>query len=141
MNRNQCGERNPNWNGGKYTDKSGYVVMLVGCRKRRFEHTVIVEKVLGKKLPPKAETHHMDNNKSNNSNKNLVICNDAGYHMLLHSRAMAKGATGDVNSKQCHFCKEWDSLENIILDKPHHTVGIHKKCRSKYMKRYYKKVC
>lgn len=53
----------------------------------RFEHVLVAEKALGKKLPEKAVVHHLDKNPLNNSNANLVVCPSQAYHFLLHRRA------------------------------------------------------
>ena len=49
-------------------------------------HRLLVEKILGKLLPNKAEIHHIDGNKSNNDLSNLIVCPNRKYHFLLHSR-------------------------------------------------------
>jgi hypothetical protein len=49
----------------------------------------------------------MDGNKQNNINSNLVICQDAKYHKLLHVRARVLRAGGNPNSQRiCPTCKE-----------------------------------
>lgn len=78
------------------------------------EHRLIVERVLGKPLPPKAEVHHVDENKRNNANTNLVACEDAAYHRLLHKRRDALIATGNPRSRRCYFCKKWDLPEAMV---------------------------
>lgn len=50
------------------------------------EHIRIAEKALGKELPKGAVVHHVDEDKSNNANDNLVICPSHSYHMLIHAR-------------------------------------------------------
>jgi hypothetical protein len=62
------------------------------------EHVHIAERALGKELPKGAEVHHVDGNGRNNANRNLVICQDASYHRLLHRRAKALRELGDANA-------------------------------------------
>ena len=55
--------------------------------KQGYEHVIIVEKALGKKLPIGAVVHHIDGNPANNQANNLVVCPNHQYHKLLHTRA------------------------------------------------------
>jgi hypothetical protein len=64
----------------------GYWIQKINGESE-LRHRVIAEKALGKKLPPGAEVHHVDEDKSNDSNNNLVICQNRSYHKLLHKRA------------------------------------------------------
>lgn len=79
------GSLNPNWKGGKYTDSRGYVRLLMPEHPRADskgyvpEHIVIAEKAFGKPLPPKCVVHH-------HSPVQLVVCENQGYHLLLHKR-------------------------------------------------------
>lgn len=50
------------------------------------EHIVIAERALGKFLPDGTVVHHVNDNRSENVGRNLVICQDQGYHNLLHER-------------------------------------------------------
>lgn len=69
------------------------------------EHRVIAEQALGKPLPPSAEVHHHDGNGRNNANRNLVICQDSGYHKLLHRRQRVRDAGGNPNTDLlCGVC-------------------------------------
>ena len=76
------------------------------------EHRLIVEKVLGYVLSPQIPVHHHDENKSNNANGNLVVCEDLGYHKFLHMRTSALKACGHTHWKKCRYCKEWDDPDN-----------------------------
>jgi hypothetical protein len=111
----------------QWLDKRGYWHTF-GAEGRRFKHIVICEEVLGKPLPPKAEVHHVDENKGNNKNNNLVICQDSAYHKLLHQRMRALKACGHADWLKCTCCKQYDSPEKIIYG--HNRVKFHRKCKN-----------
>lgn len=70
------------------------------------EHVLIAERALGKPLPAGAQVHHVDENRRNNANRNLVICQDQTYHSLLHRRARVLRAGGNPNTDLvCSACK------------------------------------
>ena len=69
------------------------------------KHTVVAEAALGKPLPPRAVVHHVDGNRRNNAPSNLVICENRGYHNLLHYRERVLRAGGDPNQHRlCYAC-------------------------------------
>lgn len=118
-------------------------IRISGHRKYAVrEHTVIVEKVLGKRLPSEAEVHHVDGNKSNNSHSNLVVCPDIPYHKLLHRRTEALAACGNANWIKCRFCKQYDAPENLTVTtrKTKKQNGVllayHRACNLADQKRY-----
>lgn len=77
------------------------------------EHIVVVENAMGKYLPNGAQVHHINGNKRDNRNQNLVACNDAAYHMLLHRRQRAKDACGNPSFERCYICKQYDDPKNL----------------------------
>lgn len=85
-----------------------------GNRYKGDEHVTVAQRALGKPLPDGTEVHHVDGNRRNNANKNLVICQDVAYHRLLHSRAEVLKAGGDPNShrlcRKCGECKPFASF-------------------------------
>ncbi len=99
------GVGNHNWHGG-VTMQHGYVFRTMGKGVRKREHILIVERALGYPLPDKACVHHWDEDRSNNTPSNLVVCQDHAYHMLLHARANRLRDTGSFDLKRCCVCKE-----------------------------------
>jgi hypothetical protein len=95
--------------------------------KQTSVHILIAQKILGRKLKYGERVHHVDYDKSNNANDNLVICPNELYHKLLHARTDAYNETGDVNKRRCVFCKKHDDIENMGKKKKANTY-YHKKC-------------
>ena len=80
------------------------------------EHRIVAERVLGRPLPAGACVHHVDEDKGNNANQNLVICQDDAYHNELHRRARILRAGGNPNTdKYCNDCKRVLPPENFSL--------------------------
>jgi len=75
--------------------------------RRIYAHRLVCEKAIGRTLPPGAEVHHVDEDKRNNANRNLVICQDRKYHVLLHQRARVVAAGGNPNTDSyCGTCRQ-----------------------------------
>jgi hypothetical protein len=111
LGHNSKGSNHPGWKNGESTSHGRKTL----SRKNRlgedkigfvFEHRVICEKALGKKLPPKAVIHH-------HSITQLVICQNNGYHMLLHQRTRAFRVCGFASWRKCRFCQQYDSPEKL----------------------------
>ena len=84
---------------GQGTIHDGYVRHIMG-RVLIYEHIIIVEKVLLRKLGLNEVVHHIDGNTTNNTHSNLLVCNKE-YHALLHARMRAFNACGDPNKRRC----------------------------------------
>jgi len=91
------------------------------------EHILKCERALGKYLPLKAEPHHVDGDRLNNSNDNLVLCQDRAYHMLLERRTRAHKACGHADWRKCKYCKKHDDPMNLYING---TTVCHRECRN-----------
>lgn len=135
-------EQHPNWNSGTMTHRLGYTSINVKKYHPRATEIngsyyvrrsiLMAEKVLGKPLPLNAVIHHVDEDTTNDSNDNFVICEDRGYHATLHKRIRALEACGHADWRKCWICKEYDSPENLYI-KGHNIY--HRKCRTIKIKR------
>ncbi len=78
----------PNWKEGDPRYRGGYVWIKNGNDDWQTEHIVIVEKILGRKMKKLELIHHINMNKKDNRNGNLLICSRS-YHNIIHAN-MAK---------------------------------------------------
>lgn len=102
--RGQSGPNNNSWTGGRQVTRSGYVLVWLPSEERdlhrhkltagryMYEHVLKAEQAMGRCLRKGEVVHHVNFDKSDNRNTNLVVCDD-GYHKRLHwemSRRYAK---------------------------------------------------
>jgi len=79
------------------------------------EHRIKAERALGKPLPDGSVVHHLDLNRGNNKNKNLVICENRAYHHFIHVRQRAKNAGAPLHWRKCGKCKKYDDPKGLIF--------------------------
>ena len=111
---------------GSGTLSAGYPMLA-----HKLLHIAAAEKALGKPLPKGVEVHHVNEDRGDWRNENLVICPDKAYHKLLHMRTAALDACGNANARRCNVCSQFDDVSNM---KKHSTRNIffHAACRNEY---------
>jgi hypothetical protein len=132
-------EQHGMWKSGRTVTVAGYVGILVPEHPRAsattgyvLEHIVVAERALGHFLDAKHPVHHVDEDKANNTNDNLVICDDRAYHNLLHRRLRAYQACGDANAHRCRYCGTYDNQDDITVEnlKNGWYAAHHRKCNA-----------
>lgn len=101
-----------------------------------YEHVFVVARALGRPVPKGTRVHHVNENRSDNRGRNLVLLQNASEHKQLHSRMRARAATGHVRWKKCQYCKQYDDPANLFVrDQPNNTKTYHRKCNRDYQRK------
>lgn len=94
--------------GSSNTD--GYKEVFMGTHafpRYRLEHHLIMEKKIGRSIKKGEVVHHIDGNKLNNSEDNLVLIRHASAHRRLHAFALRHGLSISVlNFNQSWLCQK-----------------------------------
>ncbi len=138
------GKLSQSWKGGKIKNYNNRTMIHQPDHPRAqgnagyvFQSILIAEKVLGKILPEGTIVHHSDGDQTNDKNNNLVICQNQGYHQLLHQRKRAYDACGNASWRKCKYCKKYDNPPNLKFDKNGRNQ-YHSACHKQRCKEYYR---
>lgn len=88
-------ENHPSWKGGRRINHNGYVQVRVKGHHRTvngyvFEHILVIEEKLERKLKPNEQVHHINKIKTDNRPENLEVI-DIAEHTRLHAPEKRKG--------------------------------------------------
>lgn len=101
----QARSGNPNWRGGRSIASNGYVLIRVGVghhladvRGYAYEHRLVAEEKIGRRLVPGEIAHHKDENKQNNAPENIEVVMGNAEHFKMHrKRAAGLRDPGEAN--------------------------------------------
>lgn len=82
---NVHGDKHHSWKGGKFIASDGYVKVYLRYKTYRKEHFLVMEQNLGRKLLIGEVIHHVDLNKQNNRESNLVLLKNESIHRTAHN--------------------------------------------------------
>ena len=111
------GQHNGNWKGGKSIASNGYVLVRVGLnhhladiRGYAYEHRVVAEKVIGRRLLKGEQVHHLNGIKTDNRPTNITVMASMARHRYEHRKPGSKrrllGEENPVIQCACG-CGQW----------------------------------
>jgi len=97
-----CSRECAHWKKDVIKDAQGYLRVIGGHGKkdfkRIFQHRVIVEDILGRKLKKVEVVHHIDGNRVNNETSNLFLFRLRSAHTRYHAFLRRHGLVGGLVS-------------------------------------------
>ena len=94
-----------NWKNGRTISSHGYILIYIGkgehladIRGYAYEHRLVAEKKMGRRLLPNEKVHHINGNKQDNRPENIEIMASNAEHYFLHRHiGSMRRAPGEQN--------------------------------------------
>ena len=105
-------ELNNNWRGGKTVASHGYVLVRVGVghhladvRGYAYEHRIVAERIIGRRLRRGEVVHHRNGVKSDNRPANLEVFASSAHHKVEHRTVgLDRRRPGEPNPRTSCAC-------------------------------------
>jgi len=99
-----------------------------------YEHILAAEEKMRFPLPNNSVVHHIDGNRANNAQDNLLVCKNIAAHNTAHKEERALLHFGNERALKCKFCGCYDLPENLYV--PPKGSPHHRHCFNGYYKKY-----
>ncbi|MBN8469003.1 HNH endonuclease [Corallococcus exiguus] len=101
-------------------DEDGYREVFLPFHPNSFEgwvkeHRLVMEVVLGLRLPGNIHVHHRDTHPSNNAVENLLLCPDKAVHTAIHSAINANDTARIQAGEQ--MCRNFELGVKVLAEK------------------------
>jgi len=97
------GADHANWRGGISVDRQGYRLVYAPERVKAhpytYEHILVAERMMGRRLHRNEHVHHLNGQKLDNRPENLLVCTQSEHHKLhrkLEQLAMEMVRSGQI---------------------------------------------
>lgn len=105
------GSKNGMWKGGRTLASNGYWLLRVGrdhhlsdCRGYAYEHRVVAEEKMGRKLLAGEIVHHVNHDRSDNQPENIEVVRSVAHHLVKHRSASSQGLRGPDEANPMVAC-------------------------------------
>lgn len=110
MSYHQTGAKNGQWRGGRVVASNGYVLLrvpghhLADKRGYVYEHRLVAETKLGRRLESNEIAHHVNGVKTDNRPENIEVLPSIAHHRREHGNRRGARAPGESNPTLACAC-------------------------------------
>ena len=115
--------KNGMWKGGRSIASNGYALIRVGTihhladvRGYAYEHRLVAEEKIGRKLKPRELVHHINGKKLDNRPENIEVLKSVAHHLNKHRKNNSGRKLADepnpIVSCQCGCGESFDKFDS-----------------------------